>query len=71
MVEKSEYLYYKGYYLVGDSASALKSFIIIPYDHAEYSSTHDTFNFYHSSCRIYVECAFGEIDMGCVEEYWV
>lgn len=53
----------KGFYLLGDSAYALKSFLLTPYNNAKPSTPEDTFNFYHSSCRIYVECAFGEIDM--------
>ena len=37
--------------------------MLTPYDHSKCGSTEDTFNYYHSSCRIYVECTFGEIDM--------
>ena len=58
-----ENLVQKGLYLIGDSAYSLKSFLITPYDNAKPSTPEDSFNFYHSSCRIYVECAFGEIDM--------
>ena len=56
-------LFQKGYYLVGDSAYGLRSFLITPYDNAATNSPEDTFNYFHSSCRISVECAFGEIDM--------
>ena len=51
-----------GIYLVGDSAYALRSYLLTPYDNASPHSKEDAFNFYLSSNRIYVECAFGEID---------
>ena len=37
--------------------------MITPYDSASPRSPEDDFNFYHSSARITVECAFGEIDL--------
>ena len=49
--------------MLGDSAYAIQSFIIPPYDKASSKSPEDAFNFYHSSARIIVECAFGEIDL--------
>ena len=52
----------RGLYLIGDSAYALRSYLLTPYDNAKPGSTEDTFNFFLSSQRIYVECAFGEID---------
>ena len=51
-----------GLYLVGDSAYALRSYLLTPYDNAMPGSSEDVFNFFLSSQRIYVECAFGEID---------
>ena len=51
-----------GLYLVGDSAYALRSYLLTPYDNATPGSGEDVFNFFLSSQRIYVECAFGEID---------
>ena len=51
-----------GLYLVGDSAYALRAYLLTPYDNAKPDSKEDAFNFYLSSNRIYVECAFGEID---------
>ncbi len=53
----------KGYYFIGDSAYALKSFLLTPYDNAMHGTSEDNFNFLHSSARISVECAFGEIDL--------
>ena len=53
----------KGYYFIGDSAYALKSFLLTPYDNAMHGTTEDNYNFFHSSSRISVECAFGEIDL--------
>ena len=55
-------LHQKSLYLVGDSAYSLRSFLLCPYDNAASGSTEDNFNFFLSSQRIYVECAFGEID---------
>ena len=52
----------EGLYIVGDSAYALRSYLLIPYDNAAPGTPEDTFNFYQSSCRIWVECVFGEID---------
>ena len=52
----------EGVYIVGDSAYALRSYLLTPFDNAEPGTPEDTFNFYQSSCRIWVECAFGEID---------
>ena len=53
----------KGYYFIGDSAYSLKSFVLTPYDNAVHGTPEDDFNFFHSSCRISVECCFGEIDL--------
>ena len=53
----------KGYYFIGDSAYALKSFLLTPYNNAEHGTAEDNFNFFHSSSRIAVECCFGEIDL--------
>ena len=53
----------KGFYFVGDSAYNLKSFLLNPYDQVHHGTPEDDFNFYQSSSRISVECAFGEIDM--------
>jgi Plant transposon protein. len=35
---------------------------LVPYDNASPDSPEDAFNYVHSSARIAVECAFGEID---------
>ena len=53
----------KGYYFIGDSVYALRSFIHTPYDNALHDTPEDNYNFFHSSSRISVECAFGEIDL--------
>ena len=57
------YFYDRGFYLIGDSAYALRSFLITPYDNAMHGTAEDDFNFFHSSSRICIECTFGEIDM--------
>ena len=53
----------KGYYFIGDSAYALKSFLLITYDNAFHGTSEDNYNYFHSSSRIVVECAFGEVDL--------
>ena len=58
----SNELFEKGLYLVGDSAYSIRNFILCPYDNTRPNSNEDSFNYFLSSQRIYVECAFGEID---------
>ena len=52
-----------GYYILGDSAYAIESFLLPLYDKATPISSEEDFNFYHSGARITVECIFGEIDL--------
>jgi|EP00979_Chaetoceros_neogracilis_P009196 hypothetical protein len=61
--EKWKGLLKKGYYIIGDSAYALRSYLMTPFDNAMHGTDECNFNFFHSSSRITVECAFGEIDM--------
>ena len=49
--------------MISDSAYVLDSFIITLFDSPNSKTPEDTFNFYHSSARIAVECAFVEIDL--------
>ena len=49
-------------FILGDSAYAIESFILPPFDNAVSESSEDAYNFFHNSARITVECAFGEID---------
>ena len=51
------------YFLLGNSAYALESFILVPYDSPSTKTAEDNFNFYHCRARITVECASGEIDL--------
>ena len=60
-MEKS--LLEKEYYILGGSAYGIRSFCLVPFDNADHSSYEDNFNYFHSSSRIVVECAFGEISM--------
>ncbi len=53
----------KGFYFIGDSAYAIKSFLVTPFDNAVHGTPEDNYNFFHASSRIAVECAFGEIDL--------
>jgi DDE superfamily endonuclease len=65
--ELSSDLYSRGLFIAGDSAYNLTSFLVTPYETDEISSdsehTKDSFNYHLSSCRIYIECAFGELVM--------
>ena len=63
LMEENVNLLRKGLYIICDSAYAIRGFCIPPYDNAMPYSGEDNFNFYQSSCRIFVECTFGEIDM--------
>jgi hypothetical protein len=58
-----QYFATKGFYFIGDSAYSLKSFLLTPYDNVMHGSSEDNYNFFHSSSRIWVECAFGEVDL--------
>ena len=63
LIDHADDLYARGLYIVGDSAYALRSYMLTPHDNALPDSKEDNFNFFLSSNRIYVECAFGgEID---------
>ena len=53
----------KGLFIIGDSANCIESFLLPPCDNTSPRTPEDDFNFYHSSVRITVECAFSEIDM--------
>ena len=49
-------------YFVGDSAYALRPYLMTPYDNVLPGTKEDTFNYFLSRNRIYVECVFGEIN---------
>ena len=57
----------RGLFVVGDSAYGLAPFVMVPYDVDEMKDdvdhNMDSFNYHLSSCRIYIECAFGELVM--------
>ena len=57
----------KGLFIAGDTAYGLTPFLITPCDAAQakddVNGAKDSFNFHLSSCRIYIECAFGEMVM--------
>lgn len=63
--ECADWLFSNGLFLIGDSAYALLSFFLIPFESnvTEPGSPQDGFNFWHSNSRIRIECAFGEIIM--------
>ena len=56
-------LFEKEYFILGDSAYAIESFIICRFDGAGKTTPENGLNFYHSSARITVEYAFGKIDL--------
>jgi hypothetical protein len=61
--ELSPWLRRNGFYLIGDAAYNLASWMIIPYSHGarmHSKDVKDSFNFWHSNARIRVECAFGK-----------
>jgi hypothetical protein len=53
----------RSYYFIGDSVYSLRSSLMTPYDNAMHGTAEDNFNFFHSSSRIVVECAFGKINL--------
>jgi hypothetical protein len=65
LVAKLHLLEQKGFFLLGDSAYNLTPFLLVPYSTDEVrndkSNSYDAFNFYLSSSRIHIECAFGEL----------
>lgn len=63
LTEKWRWLLEKGFYILGDSAYLLRSYLVTPIDNSVHGTPQDNFNFFHSSSRISIECAFGEIDM--------
>lgn len=67
LLEVSSELYERGLFVVGDSAYGMSSVLLTPFDtdevKADREGAKDSFNFHLSSCRIYIECAFGELVM--------
>jgi DDE superfamily endonuclease len=65
--EKATDLYERGLFIAGDSAYGLAPFLVTPYEQEELKNdpmhVKDSFNYHLSSCRIYIECAFGELVM--------
>ena len=54
-------------FIVGDSAYSNSPFLLVPYAiqsvKDDVDGARDSFNYHLSSCRIYIECAFGELVM--------
>ncbi|KAL7461520.1 hypothetical protein ACHAXS_001940 [Conticribra weissflogii] len=63
LMEKWVQLADLGFYFIGDSAYGIKSFLLMPYDNVCHGSAEDYYNFFHSSTRICVKCAFEEINL--------
>ena len=62
LLEKGAELAERNLYFIGDSAYAIRSFLLTPVDNTLHGQAGDNYNYYHSSSRISVECAFGEIN---------
>ena len=62
MESNSDMFERNGWYIVGDSAYSLRSYLLTPYDNTQSNTKEDNFNYYQSSARISVECTFGEVD---------
>ena len=63
LMEKKEFLRKHGFFIVGDSAYNMESFLLVPYDNAMPGSVEDAYNFWQSNSRIRIECTFGELIM--------
>lgn len=51
-----ESLLQKGFFLFGDTAYEIRSFLYTPYNNMMHDSAEDNYNFFHSSSRISIEC---------------
>ena len=64
---RSEWLYQNNWFIAGDSAYNMESFLLVPFDKPDMrravGQMEDNYNFYHSNCRIRIECTFGELIM--------
>ena len=63
LMEKKEFLEKHGFFIVGDSAYNMESFLLVPYDNAGPRSVEDAYNFCQSNSCIHIECTFGELIM--------
>ncbi len=63
LVEVAEEWQKEGLYIAGNSANALAVFLLTPYNNAVPKLIENAFNFFHSSCRICIECLFGNLVM--------
>jgi hypothetical protein len=63
LLQNWESMLQKGYYFIGDTAYGMRSFLHTPYDNVIHGTADDKCNFFHSSLRITIECAFGEITL--------
>ena len=60
---KRDFLLKHSFFIVGDSAYNIESFLLVPYARPGPRSMEDCYNYYHSNCRIRIKCAFGEMVM--------
>jgi hypothetical protein len=61
--EKRAFLEKYGFFLAADSAYNMQSFLLVPHERPAPKSMEDAYNYYHSNCRIRIECTFGELIM--------
>jgi hypothetical protein len=57
--DRKEFLKEHAFFLDGDSAYNLESFLLIPYSQAAPQSEEDAYNLWQSNSRIHIECCFG------------
>jgi len=63
LLKKCKWYFENGFYFISDSAYGIESFLLTPYDNVLHGTDEDNYNFFHSSAQIWIECAFGEIDL--------
>jgi hypothetical protein len=61
LLERKEWLKDRGFFIAGDSAYNMESFLLVPYGEAGPQSEEDAYNFWQSNSRIRIECCFGEV----------
>ena len=62
LIEKPSFLIENGLCFLGNSACALRPFLITPYENAKHGCFEDDSNYHLFTNRIFIECAFGEVD---------
>jgi hypothetical protein len=65
--KKRDFLHNNRFFLAADSAYSMEFFVLVPYERPSMMKSdgqmEDAYKFYHSNCRIRIECTFGEVVM--------